>query len=233
LTNTKKYYKIKNKYNNEKRNAVMIENKVYTLKVGELDTNCYIMRDVEKGTAVVIDPGADAEKIKNKLQELGVSVSLILLTHGHFDHILGVEELRDEKTTVAIHASDAHSLVERDIYSSMFSYDTRPFRRADVLFDKEGSYELCGFEFDVIHTPGHTDGSLCYIFGNVMFSGDTIFNNSIGRTDLMGGDDHKMYKSLKKLAAIQEDYIIYPGHATSTTLLNEKKNNPFLTQIVL
>lgn len=206
----------------------MLENKVYKIKVGELDTNCYIMRDPDTRSAVIIDPGADATRIRHKLHELDTSVALILLTHGHFDHILAVDDLRTSRTVVAIHEADAHCLTERDMYSAMLEYDPRPLKPADFTFSKEGTYELMGFKFEVMNTPGHTDGSVCYIFGDIMFSGDTLFAGSIGRTDFIEGDPDKMKASLKRLNRMQGDYTVYPGHYRSTTLSDEKQRNPFL-----
>ena len=206
----------------------MLENKVHTLKVGELDTNCYIMCDRDTGSSVVIDPGANASKINRTLHDLDTYASLILLTHGHFDHILAVEALRTNRTVVAIHEADAHSLTERDMYSPMLKNDMRPFRPADFTFKKEGTYELAGFRFDVIHTPGHTPGSVCYIFGDIMFSGDTLFHGSIGRTDFIEGDPEKMKESLKRLYRLPGDYSVYPGHDSPTTLSDERLYNRYL-----
>lgn len=199
------------------------------VKVGNLDTNCYILKRDDLRGAVVIDPGDDPFIIKSTLLEMDATPDLILLTHGHFDHILALQEVRTSKTVVAIHEADAKYLTERDLYSSMIGNDPRPFPPADVLFtDKDRNVTLCGYDFEVIHTPGHTEGSVCYLFGDLLFTGDTLFRGGIGRTDLLGGNNEKMFASLKLLNSMPVDYAVYPGHEKCTTLSEEKENNPYL-----
>ncbi|HPE94480.1 MAG TPA: MBL fold metallo-hydrolase [Bacillota bacterium] len=205
--------------------------KVIALKVGFLETNCYIVRDTESGCCCVIDPGADAALIKSTMRELDTKCTLILLTHGHFDHILALEDMRTTRAVVAIHASDAHCLTERDSFSPMLPYDPRPFSSADVLLKREGTYELGGFTFRITHTPGHTAGSVCYIFDDMLFTGDTLFCSGIGRTDFPGSSAEQMNASLKKLYHMPGDYVVYPGHGEKTLLSDERDSNPYMAFI--
>ena len=142
----------------------MIDYIVTRLVVGGLDTNCYILKHRQSRAAAVIDPGGDLLVIKNALFEQEASLRLILLTHGHIDHILALEDLRTPNTIVCIHKNDAHMLVERDLFTSMVPHDPRPMRPAEFLFERDGKYKVDPFEFYVIHTPGHTAGSVCLYF---------------------------------------------------------------------
>lgn len=205
----------------------MKDMKVIRVKVGMLDTNCYILKNADTRDAIVIDPGADLTVIQDALHRADAVCRLILLTHGHFDHILAVEDLRGINVPVAIHEADAHMLTERDMFSAIIPYDPRPFRPAEFTFSKEGEYSVAGFDFYVIHTPGHTKGSVCYVFDGMMFTGDTLFKNSIGRTDL-GGDEEQMMRSLRALRNLPGDYDVYPGHDAVTTLDDERRYNQYL-----
>lgn len=203
--------------------------KLICLEVGALGTNCYVLKKACSDSAVVIDPGEDAELIKGALDELNAFPGLILLTHGHFDHILALQEIKTEESVVAIHKCDAEFLTSRDVYSAMLPEDPRPFPPADVLFsDGQGFTTLSDYEFEVIHTPGHTEGSVCYRFGEMLFTGDTLFKNSIGRTDLLGGNSKKLSASLRMLSSFSENFKVFPGHGEQTELFKEKECNPYL-----
>lgn len=197
--------------------------------VGNLDTNCYIIKQDGTRAAVVIDPGDDAILIKSELHELDAYPALILLTHGHFDHILALDKLRTEKTVVAMHKDDADKLLHRDLISGMLKDNPWPFKKADILFgDKDRHQSIAGYDFEVIHTPGHTEGSVCYLFGDMLFTGDTLFRGGIGRTDFQGGDLGKMMASLRLLYSMPGDYGVYPGHERETTLSDERIHNPYM-----
>ncbi len=200
---------------------------VKRVPVGMLGTNCYILKSPDSRNAVVIDPGADLTVIQDALHRADAVCRLILLTHGHFDHILATGDLRGINIPVGIHEKDAHMLTERDMFSALIPYDPRPFEPAEVTFSKEGEYSVAGFDFYVIPTPGHTAGSVCYVFDGVMFTGDTLFKNSIGRTDL-GGSESDLMRSLRIIKNLPGDYDVYPGHDRPTTLSDERRNNPYL-----
>lgn len=168
------------------------------IKVGYLETNCYIL--IKNGKCLVIDPGDDYEKIKKAIGNN--SVSAILITHNHYDHIGALKSLINEYNMPVISKNN--------------------------LEEKE--YIIDNFKFDVIYTSGHTDDSLTYYFKNeqIMFTGDFLFKETIGRTDLETGNDHEMFKSLEKIKKYDDNVVIYPGHGDNSTLGFEKKHNPFM-----
>ena len=184
--------------------------KIDILKVGMLETNCYVVSNGEK--AVIIDPGADAEKIAEFIDSKKLSVEYILLTHTHFDHI-GVLAAVKEKTGAKIAVGEA---------------DKEAIKLpADLLLRGGESINAASLDFRVLNTPGHTRGGVCYIFGDVIFSGDTLFCESIGRSDLPGGSFDELRVSLKRLFKLDGDFTVYPGHGDSTTLSHERQYNPF------
>lgn len=194
-------------------------------------SNCYLVCNNE-GTAFVVDPSAKAEKIIEAATARNCTIKGILLTHGHFDHMLHLQELRDlTGAPVYIHSFDAPNL--SDAHLSLFY----AFARKNVTFDPP-EYSLSDMEtiqigeFSILvrHTPGHTMGSVCYCCENVMFSGDTLLLGTVGRTDLLGGNPEAMEITIEKLSAIQEDYTVYPGHEEPTTLFFEQKHNPFFQE---
>ncbi len=207
----------------------MVYNELYRVKVSQLNTNCYILKQKNSRNALVIDPGADYAKIKEKLDKIKATCRVILLTHGHFDHIFAVDDLRNKLTKVGIYKDDEHMLYEKDVFSTMVGYDPRPFYPADVVFDREGRYKIEDFEFNVIHTPGHTKGSCVYVFEDCMFTGDTLFRGGAGTT-LFGGDDEELKTSLNRLYNYPGDYAVFPGHEEPTTLSDERAANPFMTR---
>ncbi len=202
---------------------------IQRIVVGVLNTNCYVVKDTASGNACVIDPGDNLTLIQDALHRMDARCRLILLTHGHFDHILAVGDLRSDRIPVGIHRADAHLLTERDFFSPVIEYDPRPFAPAELLFDREGKYTAAGFDFYVLPSPGHTKGSVCYLFGDNLFTGDTLFRGGIGTLDF-GGDENDMRASLRMLCNLPGDYAVYPGHDEKTTLSDEIATNPFLQE---
>lgn len=197
---------------------------IETFSVGNLSTNCYIASSRHIKDAIVIDPGLDlpleADQIFDYISEAGLNIRLIVNTHGHSDHING-DALFQEKYNVpiCIHRLDAPSLA--GIENVNFP--------ATVLLE-EGSLIKVGDEsLKVLHTPGHTPGSICLLGEGIIFTGDTLFANGIGRTDFPGGSDSAMQVSLQKLVSLPEYYMIYPGHGPTSIIGEEKRVNPFLT----
>lgn len=195
---------------------------------GPLGNNTYILKQQDNDQVVVVDP-ADAEQILAYLNSTRDSVALILLTHGHFDHIRGLDRLRKEtKAPVAIMTSDADMLIDPEKNLSMIieqrAIQTDP---ADRLLTDGESIDVADMNIQVISTPGHTKGGACFLCEHVLISGDTLFHHGSGRTDLPEGSSDELRASFQKLFSLTDDYKVFPGHGSSTTLNQERRNNPF------
>lgn len=197
---------------------------------GPAMTNSYILFNEGEHEAIIIDPSCEAERTLAVLREEGLRLRAILLTHGHFDHIGSAEELRKKTgATLYVHESDDEKLPdpEKNMSTSFgMNITTAP---ADMVVGEGDFISEAGMTLYVMHTPGHTKGCVCYLAEDMIFSGDTLFNMSVGRTDFPDGSFDILENSLKKLLEIEGDPILYPGHGESTSLLFEKANNPFLS----
>ena len=198
-----------------------------TMPLGDYQTNCYILWGEGSDACVVIDPGFEAEAVLRKVQSLGKTVDAVLLTHGHFDHVGAVEAIvRATGCRLYMSQSDYTwpKTRENDFFFPIHDCDF-----AEVSFCEAGEC-ICagGLELTVLETPGHTPGSVCYLCGEHLFSGDTLFARSCGRTDLPGGDGPAILDSLGRLAALEKDCKVHPGHGPSTTLAEEKRYNPYM-----
>lgn len=192
---------------------------VHALALGAYQTNCYLIHDKSSTSCCVIDPGYEADTIADKLTELGLSLEAILLTHGHFDHVGAVKDLAaDTGCQVWLCAEDLNMPAQ---LTAGQLYYTNTYAEGTTL-------HLAGLELTVLHTPGHTPGSVCLLVEDTLFSGDTLFAGSCGRTDLPGGSWEQMCASLKRLAGIEANLWVLPGHGESTMLASEKKYNPYL-----
>ena len=194
-------------------------------------TNCYILTDSATGETAVVDPGVYTSALEELLRSEGIEqLKYILLTHGHFDHICGVYELQKNfGGAVMIHGEDSNCLesTEWSLCDSVDGYSQTAMTSDRQLADND-SFMLGETEFTVMHTPGHTKGSVCYFAEGKMFSGDTLFKVGIGRTDLPGGHLRTIVNSLRRIGELTEDYLVYPGHGESTTLAYEKTQNRLL-----
>ncbi|MDD3193507.1 MAG: MBL fold metallo-hydrolase [Oscillospiraceae bacterium] len=205
---------------------------IKTLVVGTVRANCYFIWN--DAACVLIDPGDDFERIETILEQLGKPLEAILLTHGHFDHVGAVKELKARYPQVPVMVGEADEELLREperVYKGMLSQiPDKLHLEADRLLEDGEEINISGMSFTVIATPGHTKGSVCYLYENAVFSGDTLFRGTCGRCDFYGGDSRAMGASLKKLAALEGDRLVYPGHEGETSLEQERKYNRFMGQ---
>jgi glyoxylase-like metal-dependent hydrolase (beta-lactamase superfamily II) len=201
------------------------------LVVGPLQCNCYIVGDPETREAIVIDPGDDADKLATSLAEKDLTVTAIVATHAHFDHIVAAERLRVlTGAPFYLHAEDKPLLSWMQESGRLFlGRDLPPPPEVDTEA-REGDRLIAGaVGLEVIHTPGHSPGSISLIGDGAVFSGDTLFAGSIGRTDLPGGDTQALLDAVKdKLFRLDDELPVYPGHGPATTLGHERETNPFV-----
>lgn len=199
------------------------------IEVGVYKVNCYIFADEDNLKAAVIDPGADFHNINSVLEENGFDLEYIILTHAHGDHIGALKELKQKyNAKVVIHYMEKEILENPDFNFSKQLGMKEISSFADILLHDNDYIKLGDITITAVHTPGHTKGSMCLIVDEVLFSGDTLFSGSMGRTDLYSGDSNLMKNSLKKLSQLNINYTVLPGHGPATTLEYEKKVNPFL-----
>ncbi len=223
------------------------------LALGLVGANCYILSDPSSGEGAVVDPGAYTEELPEKIREQGVkSLKYILLTHGHFDHVLGVSMLKNAfpEAQIAISAPDAASLFDKCV-NLLVSPDTADadtffgeganqlFRecekeffpcKADILLSEGDEIKIGHARLKVMETPGHSEGGLCFVCPDDRFviTGDTLFCRTAGRTDLPGGDAARLYTSVDKIMTLPDEYTIFPGHNRSTSIGDERAHNRYL-----
>lgn len=200
------------------------------LQVGMLASNCYIFGDEKNKKAVIIDPGGNAEDILNIIKQEGFTVDLILLTHGHVDHVAALDEVRAATgARVAIHENDASMLISPEQNLSKYMGTLISLSPAEIKLKGNEKLAAGDLTIEIIHTPGHTPGSISIKVGSIIFTGDTLFAGSIGRSDFPGGSFEQLIDSIKnKLLVQDDDVIIYPGHGIKSTIIQEKATNPFL-----
>lgn len=201
------------------------------IMVGAIATNCYIVSDENTKKAFIVDPGGSPEKIKNKVADADLTVEAILLTHGHFDHVMAVDELRDYYG-VKVYLGEAEREVIADPQLNVSAMFGSPMATTADVYVRDGEVlQIAGFQIQVIATPGHTKGGVCYYLKEqgAAFSGDTIFQCSVGRTDFPGGSAGELSRSIReKIFVLPEDTQLFPGHGDSTVVSYEKKCNPFV-----
>ena len=224
------------------------------LPVGMLQCNCHIVGDTHTREGIVIDPGDDAERILEIIARHALKVSAIVITHTHIDHVVGLRRIQQATgAPVYIHADDLELYRMLDVQAAWIGWKVPEKAKVDKLLKEGDSIRWGPFEAQVLHTPGHTQGSIClFLQGGLpvevpqqpasaasakvsermpgrLFAGDTLFAGSIGRTDLWGGSLEQIKRSLEgKLLALPDDTIVYPGHGASTTIGEERETNPFL-----
>lgn len=203
-------------------------------KVGPLGANCYLMYNETESKGILFDCGDKPAVIESMVSKNGVNVEYIILTHGHFDHIMAVSECAKRyNAKIIMHKDDVEwiDILKSGQYKPIFASVFNKFE-PDILIENDCKMELCGLKIEFICTPGHSKGSMCIKCQDVIISGDTLFREEIGRCDFHGGDYNEMLRSLKKISEITKECIVLPGHGESTTLQHELKYNKYMEEAI-
>ncbi len=197
--------------------------------LGPLRTNCYVITN-QDNSAVLIDPGYCSKVLTDWLESKNINITTILLTHGHFDHVLGLKMFPN--VPIYVHENDIELLLDNDKNAAKtFNLSVEYNKNNIINFTDDFTIPYDSINFKTIHTPGHTEGSTTYLaFNKILFTGDAIFAGTVGRCDLWGGSEEKTKETVKKISNLKEDYLIYPGHGKLSTLNNEKLSNPYFLQ---
>ena len=200
------------------------------LVVGSLSANCYIVGSEATGEGLIIDPGGNAVDISKVVRDSGLDIRVIVLTHGHSDHIAALYDIQDRTgAKVAIHTADAQFLHGRGPSSTMFGISYKTPEPPDRLLHEGDIIDIGGLHFSVSHTPGHTPGSICLLIDDKAFTGDTLLYRGIGTTLMPGSSRRQLIDSIQtKLMVLPDTTTVYPGHGRQTTIGAERKDNPFL-----
>ncbi len=206
---------------------------VKMLHVGMLQTNCYIVGCEETKEGIIIDPGGSAKDILAEVERLGLNIEYVINTHGHFDHTLANKEVvKATGAPLAIHSADAPLLTQGGgaLFFGIMGKASPP---ADMMLEEGQVLTVGNIELKVLHTPGHSPGSICLYNGEegVLFDGDVLFNMGMGRYDLPGGDYRVLMASIQRLLTLPDETTVYPGHGPATTIGRERRSNPFLYSI--
>ena len=197
--------------------------KIYTVPAGPLRANSYIVTENGKDAAL-IDCGGEEPLAFAKAH--GLCIDTVLLTHGHFDHIAGCAALQASGAKIGVPKGELSLISSQGNLASAMGFAVPPFT-ADLTFRGGDVLDVCGIQFTVIETPGHTPGGVCFLSGDALFTGDTLFCGSVGRTDFPGGSGAQLRQSIRKLFALEGDRTVYPGHDAPTSLEYERRYNPF------
>jgi glyoxylase-like metal-dependent hydrolase (beta-lactamase superfamily II) len=206
--------------------------KIKKIISGALEVNCYVVYDSNNLHSIIIDPGQDGKKVISEIEKDGFIPEMLINTHGHYDHILSDDQIRLRfEIPLAISKEDSFMLFDADKNgSSLFAVPTT-VKNAEIFLEDNQEVKLSFTTFKVIATPGHTKGGVSLLFDGFLFTGDTLFAGTIGRTDFEGGNYQEMLCSLKKLKSLEPSLIVYPGHGNRTSLADEFRHNPYFENL--
>jgi len=215
-----------------------MERKIYSLKIetyvlGPVMTNCYLAINEDTKETVIIDPADKADVLKQKIDKEALKPVAVLLTHGHFDHILAASELADSFRIPIYASKEEKELLETPSLNLSVTLGKNISLTPTALLNDKDIIKLAGTEINIIHTPGHTGGGICYLFkeSKILFSGDTLFEGTVGRADLPTGNLNTLLDSVnRKLMTLPNDITVFPGHGESTTIGHERNTNPYVSQ---
>lgn len=205
---------------------------IKNLVVGLLEVNCFIVADERTKEAMVIDPGDEPDRIIAVIKENSIKVKYILCTHAHFDHVGALSDIKDETDAkVVIHGDELEIYNGARDQAAFWGYELEPLPEPDMLVKEGDKIELGNLSFEVFHSPGHSPGGICLYGENIVFTGDTLFAGSVGRTDFYGGDITKLKKSFLRLMSLPPDTKVLAGHGPASTIIREKAGNFFMGEI--
>lgn len=204
--------------------------RIETIVVGPLQVNCHLVICEETNQAAVVDPGADPELILQAVKDAGCQVTLIINTHGHFDHIGANKRIKEATgAELLIHPDDVQLLRNANVHASVYGLSVEASPMPDRLLSEKEQLKIGQLSADIIHVPGHSPGSVCLKIGKNLIVGDVLFAGSIGRTDLPGGDHHLLISGIReKLLILPDETVVHPGHGPDSTIGSEKVSNPFV-----
>lgn len=206
---------------------------IKTFEAGPFDANNYLLYDKESKEGILIDCSEFKQEIINEIHMSGINLKYILITHGHFDHVLGIDDMKEEfKAEVVVPAEDLILIENIREHSRFFGHEIVDIPEHDKTYDEVKELSFGKHKIEVIHTPGHTEGGVCLLIENMLFSGDTLFRDSFGRTDLYGGNTKKLLNSIVNiLFKLPDNTVVYPGHGPSSTIGYEKAHNDIMNYV--
>jgi len=202
------------------------------LVVGSLENNCYIIADEKTNECFITDPGDEPDRILDLIHKNNLIMKYIICTHAHFDHVAAIPEIKEgTKARIVLHSDDLNMYRSTKDQAAAWGYEIDPLPEPDIFVSEGDILELGGLKFEVLHTPGHTQGGICLYGEGIVITGDTLFAGSVGRTDLQGGDISKLRKSFKRLMSLPDEVKVLTGHGPESTIKKEKIDNFFSHEI--